>query len=227
MILKRIARYTIPLIVVIIIELVDVKHFDIITKPPLEILRWIIDGTVGKGNYYYPVMMQLVFLFPVIYFILDRKKEKGLVICLALNALYELLAWAYNMNTDCYRLLPFRYIFLVAIGVYALKGYRLKLSVAIIMTAVGALFITMIAYMGYETKIINKSWSSTSFIASMFIAPVMIWVLQKVKIRFKPLEVVGKASYHIFLVQMVYYLGYFYHCRTEYQIGYYIYWLVL
>ena len=42
----------------------------------------------------------------------------------------------------------------------------------------------------------------------MFVVPVMIWLLNNKKIRCYPLEIIGKASYHIFLVQMVYYLGY-------------------
>lgn len=207
-ILKRFVRYTIPLLFVIGWELVD-PHYTL-SKAPLDLLRWCIDGTTGKGNYYYPIMLQMIFVFPVIYFIIDRNKEKGLWICFAINAIYEILAWAYYLNLDTYRLLVFRYLFLIAVGVYAYKGYKIKLLVGIVMTAVGMAFIALVIYGGYKPTILNATWASTNFISGMLIAPLMIWVLQKkVKVHFKVLSIIGRASYHIFLVQMMYYLGYY------------------
>lgn len=74
---RRFCRYTIPFVVVLIWELVDVRHFDIIcSMNPLEIVKWILQGTAGPGSYYYPVMIQIVFLFPVVFFIIERKKGK-------------------------------------------------------------------------------------------------------------------------------------------------------
>lgn len=77
------------------------------------------------------------------------------------------------------------------------------------MTAVGIAFISLIIYGGYTPKILNATWASTNFISGLSIAPLMMWLLQNTNIRFKPLEIVGRASYHIFLVQMEYYLGYY------------------
>ena len=207
LIVKRVARYTIPLIPVIVWELVDPKMNAPTTF--MDILRWAIVGTVGSGSYYYPVMMQLIFLFPVIYFIIERKNERGFLICLIINAVYELLAWAYKMNIECYRFLVFRYIFLIAAGVYAFHGYKLKLFIGLAMTVIGAAFISAVTYLGYEPRIVNGPWATTNFISSMLIIPIMIWILPNLRIRFLPLEIIGRASYHIFLVQMMYYRGYY------------------
>lgn len=159
-------------------------------------------------------MMQLVFFFPVIYMIMERKKEKGLWICLIVNAVYEVLAWSYYLNTETYRLLVFRYTFLLAAGVYASKGYQLKHFIRIIMTVSGFIFICLLTYGSYKPVIVNAAWASTNFLSGMLIIPLMIWILQNVNICFKPLELIGKASYHIFLVQMVYYLGYYQEAQT-------------
>ena len=43
----------------------------------------------------------------------------------------------------------------------------------------------------------------------MLVIPLMIWLLKYGNLRFVPLEIIGKASYHIFLVQMAYYAGYY------------------
>ena len=57
LILRRLLRYTIPMIAVIIWELAD-PHFDILTMPRSELLAWALSGTAGKGSYYYPVIIR-------------------------------------------------------------------------------------------------------------------------------------------------------------------------
>ena len=208
LILRRLLRYTIPMIAVIIWELAD-PHFDILTMPRSGLLAWALSGTAGKGSYYYPVMVQLVFYFPIVFFIIHVKKETGLVICLIMNAVYELAAWAYGMNPECYRLLVFRYTFVIAAGVFTYKKHRLGTILSIIMTITGAVFIIIIGRMNYVPRILNRDWASTNFISSMLIIPAMVRILQDVRIHFAPLEIIGRASYHIFLAQMVYYAGYY------------------
>lgn len=205
--LQRSLRYTIPIIVVICWELCD-SNFTI-TTDSLERLRWAINGTFGKGNYYYPVMMQLLFIFPLIYFVIDKKKEKGLLGIFIANMIYEILIWAYWIPSNSYRVLMFRYLFLIAAGVYAYKGYKLSRGASVIMTMIGCGFITLVTYLGYEPKILNIDWMTTNLVSSLLIVPSMIFVLQQLKIQFLPLEILGRASYHIFLVQMIYYAGYY------------------
>ena len=192
LIIKRLIRYTIPMIAVIIWEIVD-PHFDILAMTRGQLLAWAIDGTVGKGSYYYPVMMQLVFL----------------IICMAFNAVYELLAWAYGINPESYRLLVFRYTFVIAVGVFACKKYKIGRACSVMMMLTGASFIIATGCMNFVPWILNRDWATTNFLSSMLIVPAMVWVLQEVRIRFAPLEVLGRASYHIFLAQMIYYGGYY------------------
>ena len=204
----KIIRYTIPFLILVIWEIFD-KNIFLSSHEPLYVLKWVLNGTEGKGSYYYPVLIQLVFFFPVIYFIIQKMGAvKGMLICLGANAVYELLRWFYGMGDECYRLLLFRYILLLAVGVCTYKGFRFTFVQALIITLVGAFFIAATVYLGYVPRIIT-SWTSTCFISVMWIIPFTSWIIQNCKLRFMPLEVIGKASYHIFLVQMVYYLGYY------------------
>ena len=55
------------------------------------------------------------------------------------------------------------------------------------------------------SPIIMIYWTGTSMIASMLVIPLSNKLIQIDKLRFKPIELLGKASYDIFLVQMAYY----------------------
>ncbi len=131
------------------------------------------------------------------------------VIDLSEDKKYVFFPWAYLISSPCYRMLFFRYMFLIATGVYAYKGFKLSRVASLIMTMIGFAFVSLITYCGYEPRVLNHDWMATNLISSMLIIPFVIHVLQDLKIRFLPLEIVGRASYHIFCVQMVYYAGYY------------------
>lgn len=170
-----------------------------------------LQGGLGPGSYYYPIMLQFIFLFPIIFFIVKKYRFKGLLICLTMNATYELLHWAYGMNEGCYRLIGLRYIFVIAFGVFlhykegcdevSMKQYKTFLVLAFI---IGACFIYLTCYTTYQPKIIIH-WTRVSFMGSMYFLPIMDWLLSKCCWKCKPIEVLGQASFNIFLSQMVFY----------------------
>ena len=206
--LNKLLRYSVPFAIMVVWEMID-PHVYLSAAPPpiIAVVRWILRGMVGHGSYYYPVLIQLVFIFPVIYFIVSTQPNRGLVICFFINFIYELLKWAYDIPEESYRLIALRYIFVVAVGVYAYHVRTLKYGCGIFVSSLGALFIVGVKYLGYKTSIITY-WTGTSFIASLWVAPFAFYFLQSKKLHLKPLELLGKASYHIFLTQIVYYVGY-------------------
>lgn len=87
----------------------------------LDCLQWtldFLDGGYGPGSYYYPLMIQLIFVFPIIHFIVRKYQYLGVWICGFINFIYELLQRAYDMNEACYRLLVLRYILVISVGCY-------------------------------------------------------------------------------------------------------------
>ena len=201
-IIHKFIRYTIPYLIFLVVEFL----IPTINKPKgskSEMLKWIINGAEGPGSYYYPILVQLIFLFPLIYFIICRDNKYGLWLCLLINLIYELLKWSYNMGDFCYRLLVFRYIFVLAFGIYMYKG-SINILTSIVLTVFGGAFIVLTRYGIYSPRIINL-WSGTSCIAVMWVIPLVAFAVKKINVTLYPIEIVGRASYNIFFVQMIYY----------------------
>ena len=111
------------------------------------------------------------------------------------------------MNATCYRLLAFRYILVIAAGCFIAlnKEKKINIRLAISSCITGIVFIIFVCYLGYVPKIIIY-WTRTSFIACLYIIPiVMVCINQFSSVRFRLLEILGKASYNIFFAQMLWF----------------------
>lgn len=206
LVLKKIIRYGVPYIPILIIGYIMWRSGQEgigLGKDIWNVFWWFWVGGAGPGSYYWPIMLQLVFLFPLIYFTI---KKKGIVVCLVVQILYEWLVGVYAMNDLCYRLLIFRYLFAVACGccIY-LKQYKVKVWVRILSIIIGVGYIIGVAYMELPSIGVFY-WRGTSYMACLFIVPIFEWIMNREwKYRCKFLEKIGQCSWDIFLVQMIYY----------------------
>lgn len=207
-IINKLIRHTIPFTLIFILEQII---YLVLKKAPFDWGTFCLSflrGGEGPGSYYYPVMMQFVFLFPMIYFIVKKYDFKGVIICGFINVAYEILQRAYMVSENCYRLLVFRYILLIAVGCYMTSGmFKIRKGLSIICCLIGFGFIYAVQYMGYQPQILIY-WTARSFLACLWIISIVIILITKLQnLRIRLLEVLGKASYNIFLVQMLYYNG--------------------
>lgn len=202
----RYMRFTIPFLIALTVEII----FQIINQADVTFASSVhlyLVGGKGPGSYYYPLMIQLIFVFPLIYWIMKRGPIKGLIIVGVLNLSYEIMIHAYGMSWDCYRLLIFRYLLLIGFGcyLYLMKDKRLKLSVLLIMMLIGSAYIVVTKYTGYE-EVLFTYWTSTSMMTAFWVFPLFYFVFKLCgKARPSKIQIIGRASYHIFLFQMVYY----------------------
>lgn len=201
----KIIRYTIPFLVAytaeIIIQAVSSKGIS------LSGIFWgLWRGGIGPGSWYFPIMIQFVFTFPVIYFIIKKYDAYGLFLCGMINVVYALLPKPYGMSYGCFRLLLFRYILVIAFGCYLyLRKNQIKKIWGILSFVCGTVFLIALCYLGYTPKLIIF-WPRTSYAACLYIMPIIAILLNRCKRGFKPLEIIGKASFNILLTQMVYYM---------------------
>jgi len=203
---KKVMRFTIPFIIAFLIEEIAIVMSGTASITIFEIIFSFLKGGVGPGSYYYPIMIQFIFVFPVIYFIIKRHDFNGVIICGIINFVYELLKSAYSMNEECYRLLVFRYILVIAFGAYLAVGkQKINYKVCIMSIIIGIVYISTLLYCDYPPVIITY-WQGTSFIACLYILPIST-LLIKIPFKCKLLEILGRASYNIFLVQKIYYTG--------------------
>lgn len=207
-VLDKFLRYSIPFWMAFLVEFV----LSSISMGPRAILgawiRGLFTGGWGAGSYYYPILVQFIFVFPILYFIVKKYDFAGVLFCGLLNAGYEWIQYVFEMDYKCYRLLLFRYILLIAVGCYLYLGKsKVKRWVSVLSFVIGAAFIWIYNYGGYTPKVLVH-WTQTSFVAVLFIIPVIGAILSSnrlMDLSCRPLEFVGKASYNIFLVQMVYF----------------------
>ena len=214
LILKKLLRFCIPFLFIYVIELI-IRAYKGVYYSPLQIIKYFFFGGMGvHGTYYFPVLLQMVLLVPLVYFVV-KKFKYGWVYCMLAN-----LAWEIFKNTfaceagfgyEVYRLLAFRYLFAVAIGVHMCVN-REKLGAVkwFIMFVIGALYIyftTLIDAGKFEhERILFTRWWTTCLPAIFYIAPIFLLGLKYLNnVRCTFLEKVGNASYHIFLFQILYY----------------------
>jgi hypothetical protein len=205
-VLNKIIRYTIPFVIIYAIEIIIS-----IIKKNMSIYGMVvrfIDGGIGPGSYYYPIMIQFIFVFPFIYSIVKKYDFLGIIMCFFINGMYEVIQRCYGMSEANYRLLVFRYIFLMSVGCYLYIGKKKpKPFIGIISMLFGANWLIEYFYLGYKPIVIIY-WCKTCLIAVLWIVPIVWFLIKNPKLsqlRCKPLEEMGKASYNIFLIQMVFF----------------------
>lgn len=204
-VLPKLVRYTVPFCVAFLIELLYLIAVDAFPGA-LGTVYLFLQGGCGPGGYYYPVLLQLVFVFPFIYFAIRREPERGLFLCFLVNVAYEILKNAYWINEECYRVLVFRYIFPVAFGCYLFFAPAgIKPKRCLLLFGIGLVYLLGIVYWDYQPRI-TQLWSQTSVIATLYIIPIFQLLWNKYRhCRIPLMGLLGKASYNIYLVQMVYY----------------------
>lgn len=206
-ILKRIIRYTLPFLIAYIIELL-LFYFEGVQLETVDIIAGFFLGGFGPGSYYFPIMIQITFFLPIILFSMYKNPRIGLVFWFVFNAFYEFIKTLVGLDQSIYRLSLFRYTFILSFGCFLFLQKNKKINKALMWGAfaIGFSFILITQYLGYKTRIINTDWSCTSFMVGLYIAPIVMLIIYKFgTFSFKILEIIGKASYNIFLTQLVYY----------------------
>ena len=217
-ILKSVFRYTFPFAIIYFAECI----FNLVLGKYsgwrdffYSVFFDFFSGGYGPGSYYFPLLIALVFVFPIIYSVIKKYRGNGLLLCFAANILYEILKISFQQSSESYRILIFRHIFVIAFGCYFYLYGKAKLNkIFFVFFVIGTFFITAVEYLGYK-PLIFMLWSGTSLPASLYIIPIFAILVSHAKnIGNRFTGIVGKATYNIFLVQMVYY-EYFYPYLTE------------
>ena len=206
--IKRALRFTVPLIIAIFIEYAaKITPFVNIKSA----IVFIIKGGIGPGTYYYPIMMQFILFFPILYLIIKNNHWGGFIFCGLINLVFEVWCVIYKIDPEIYRVCILRYTFVIACGIFFYfeeKNFKKNLKTFIILLlsgVIGFAYIFITSYTQYRERIF-VNWTTTSMMTTFWIFP-LFFILYKALGKLPPskLQVIGKASYHIFLTQMVYY----------------------
>lgn len=208
MIKPKLVRFLIPFFTICIIEMILLHMEDKNIDP----WRIFLLGAYGPGSYYVPVMMQLLVIFPIIYILIEKNATVGITTAGIANLLFEIAVKCFEMDKYYYRLCIGRYLLLIAFGCYLYlhPEHRVKRSQMIAMFLVG--FAYLVAVFGFDRELLLFDyWKTTAMPVAFYIFPIVILLFRSFYHRRIPGKMgalftwIGKASYHIFLVQMVYY----------------------
>lgn len=181
---------------------------------PYELaLTYLRGGGIGPGSYFPWVYLQLAILLPMIRPLLNHGSilVQGLVaigICEGL----EIFASLADIPNDIYRLLAFRYFFLIYLGwLWVKKGicinkWTLLLSLA---SAIAILYFDHYQQndepIFYQTKLTTHRWPCYFYVSMLgtYIVFIIFKVYSKCRFIKSSVKMLAKCSYEIFLLQMV------------------------
>lgn len=197
---------------------------------PDDPLIWLASGGYQMpGSYYVILMFQLILLFPFIRRFYNWNKSKGrswlvgLAMIFLFHCVYELLTYVFRMPLPVYRLLVLRYIVFIYSGICLhrmILGGKLDWKDMRWMLPIGAAFILAIGYLGWQPKVLFRysTWYRSSAPTVFWTLPILALVFRhKGKIlakakrwkagqwMYKTLQLCGKASYHVYIVQMLWF----------------------
>lgn len=204
----KLIRFLVPFFAICLIEIALLALEDKNIHP----LRIFLLGGYGPGSYYVPVMLQLLVIFPIIYILVQKNAKVGIAVAGAANLLFEIAVKVFEMDKYYYRLSIGRYLLLIAFGCYLYlhPEQRVKRYQMWTMFVIG--FAYIVAVFGFDREFgLFGYWKTTAMPVAFYIFPIVILLFRKFYhstipgVFGKLLTWIGQASYHIFLVQMVYY----------------------
>lgn len=176
-------------------------------------ISFLVSGGKGPGSYYPWIYIQIAFLLPLFKKILSGKSELFLAIFfLLLCEGIEILLSIVNIPDYLYRLLAFRYLFLVFLSwIWIKKGIQIN-NITIVLSLLSFLSIVYFEYFSFnnEPLFYNTSWKYHRWPCYYYVAFLFTYLLYFIHrriIRYLYLNqiivYIAQCSYEIFLVQMV------------------------
>lgn len=210
LLLKKLLRFLVPFVIACLIELPY-----LLIKQKCNIIQLFftfVRGGHGPGAYYTPIMIQTIFLAPVLFCVIKRFDFKGFLICFAVTGLYELISYCLGIPDELYKFIVFRYISTLSFGIFIAIGKKQFNHMGLLFLFVlGVLWQAALNYIPIAPIFMNHTWARVNYLSSI---PAMLamYILIKARIfdRAKQIHIPfihtwGKASFNIYLTQMVVY----------------------
>lgn len=206
---RRLLKIIIPFIIIALVRFLLL----LMLNNPVSwqsFLIGILMGDFEHGGYFIPVMIQTILLIPALYIFMQKDLKRNTLYLLISFYILDWVVMLLGMPGYLYRISVVRYLFIIVLGLWLGMNDQLIKYKWLILLGMGSLvYITSVYYFEIET-ILETYWQAQH-------APAYFWTLILVvfslnKINIKPTNIfnyslikTGQASYHIFLVQMIYF----------------------
>ena len=170
-------------------------------------------GGLGPGSYFTPVFIQHLMIFPLILwlkkYLQAYNQYISVIVFFLVSLLLEWLCIVFAVPEWLYRLLYVRYLFAAFLG-SCLVSPGFKKGMALVLAILSGLYIACLSYRGTSSPamISYPSWGfqhAPAYFYTVFLV-CCLWHLYYFCRRLDVVIMfVGKATYHIFLLQMVWF----------------------
>lgn len=170
--------------------------------------------TEGPGSYYTLMLIQIILIYPLIYFALKKHPIQAFLIILVSAFFYDYLMCIVKepstFSNQFYRHFFARHLLTVALGCL-LYLYKQKIKWWMLVTSaiIGAVYLIAMRHFGIIPVFIY-GWKTTSYIAAFWAFAVVGCCIKYIKINLngitaKIIKIMGNSTFHIMLIQACYY----------------------
>lgn len=213
---RRLRRIVYPLIIAFIISAVIglLYHktlyfglFNLIGQLPL----------IGPGNYFISIVLEFIVIFPLIYIMFEYYPKLTLISCFLINLIFELISKQFILVPDVsylYGAAILRYLFLISLGIWLIKfDFKQSLfqnKLIVVGFILSLVYLLFSFFLGMFSNYFISTYQYTNLLAAFYPLVFVILGLKYLPeksnfIPFNLLALIGKASYHIFLVQIIFF----------------------
>lgn len=206
---KRVKRLYIPFLAIYFLQILISKF---ILSKNIDIYFFfcnLILGGFGPGSYYPIIMFQFLCIIPVIYIISYKKLDYSIPIFFAISIIFEIFTYLSGMEEWLYRLLIGRYVFAIALGVYlALNQNKMDKKLLYGGSILSIVYMYTSVYFDYH-MFGHNYWlphqAPAYFYSALLFVTGINLLTEKAGLVLTAVAELGKASWHIFLIQMLYF----------------------
>lgn len=221
---KKATRILLPFLIIFILSLLLGFLWQYLFNQDLiEFKKYTWIGLLpvsGKGNYFITLLLQSILVLPLVSYCFSRRPLLTTIALVLLEVLFLLVSKHYNLFDDkeseyLYSAALPRYFSALALGLWLAKAIKQRLKFSWLAVFLGAgtfsiLYLYLIIYGGLHIPLIYESWDmqnvfSFGYPALLILSTVYVLPASSDNIILRGVAYLGQASYHIFLVQVLYF----------------------
>lgn len=219
---KKALRIIFPLLLIYIIALVAGYVSEQVYALEIYTLGWKnLIGVLpvsGKGNYFITLLLQSLIALPLIGYTFHRWPVRTSIILLLTEIAFQLLAYQvayFQKDRYLYDAALFRYFSAIALGLWLSRlittPFQKKNSLLLLLAGIASgIYLYVYQYQNLSLPYIRPEWQSQLFLTFPYAAiliylAILAFPQQSDHVVLRLMANLGKASYHIFLVQVLYF----------------------
>jgi peptidoglycan/LPS O-acetylase OafA/YrhL len=219
---RRIDRLLVPLLLVYVASfLAGLLWLWLKDQNKIDLNGYSLIGLLpvsGPGNYFVTLVLQSILLLPLIGYCFQRRPVATVVFLVVAEVLFLLLGNTirlFDQNNYLYSAALPRYFSAIALGLILSRLVTRPLQAAtlvpvLLLALASAAYLFRVVYQDLQVPLIRADWDAQNLLAFGYAAFVLLLLFkllprQSEKKILLFLAALGKASYHIFLVQVVYF----------------------